>query len=122
MNAREALPDMPRVPPASVPPARRRVAGLRVPSRRPPRPGDFLETRYLKPLSINQTELAHALGISRRRVNELINGKRGITPDTAVRLALFFGNEPMFWMHLQVAWDMHVALREHSKSSAKGVR
>ncbi len=53
-------------------------------------------------------------------MNELINGKRGITPDTAVRLALFFGNEPMFWMHLQVAWDMHVALRAHQRTSAKG--
>ncbi len=122
MNAREALPELARgAAPASTP-VRRRASGLRVPSRRPPRPGDFLETRYLKPLSINQTELAQALGISRRRVNELINGKRGITPDTAVRLALFFGNEPMFWMHLQVAWDMHMALRAHQRTSAKGVR
>ena len=68
--------------------------------------------RYLKPLGINQTELARALDISRRRVNELVNGRRAITPDTAVRLALYFGNDAMFWMHLQVAWDMHVALRE----------
>mgnify|MGYP000331881531 CR=1 FL=1 len=119
MNAREALPDPLRTAAAGPLPARRRVGGLRMPSRRPPRPGDFLETRYLKPLSINQTELAQALGISRRRVNELINGKRGITPDTAVRLALYFGNEPMFWMHLQVAWDMHVALREHAASRRK---
>jgi len=122
VNAREALPELARAAAPASTPVRRRVSGLRVPSRRPPRPGDFLETRYLKPLSINQTELAQALGISRRRVNELINGKRGITPDTAVRLALFFGNEPMFWMHLQVAWDMHMALRAHQRTSAKGVR
>ena len=50
--------------------------------------------------------------MSRRRVNELINGKRAITPDTAVRLAMYFGNEAAFWMHLQVAWDMHSAVRE----------
>ena len=61
------------------------------------------------PLGISQTALASALGISRRRVNELVNGRRAITPDTALRLALFFHNEPMFWMHLQVAWDMHAA-------------
>jgi len=73
----------------------------------------------LKPLAINQTQLAHALGISRRRVNELINGRRAITPDTAVRLALYFGNDAMFWMHLQVSWDMHVALRALASAPAK---
>ena len=81
-------------------------------SRKPPHPGEFLESRYMKPLAISQTELAQALGVSRRRVNELINGRRAITPDTAVRLALFFGNEAAFWMHLQVAWDMHAAMRQ----------
>jgi addiction module HigA family antidote len=81
-------------------------------SRKPPHPGAFLESRFLKPLAITQTELAQALGISRRRVNELINGRRAITPDSAVRLALYFGNEAEFWMHLQVAWDMHAATRQ----------
>jgi addiction module HigA family antidote len=75
----------------------------------PPHPGQFLESRYLKPLGINQTELAAALAISRRRVNELIRGRRAITADTALRLARFFGNDATFWMHLQVAWDIHAA-------------
>ena len=92
--------------------AGRRPARLALSSRRPPHPGEFLDTRYLKPLSISQTDLAEALGISRRRVNELVNGRRAITPDTAVRLALYFDNEASFWMHLQVAWDMHVAMRD----------
>lgn len=87
-------------------------ASLGIPARRPPQPGQFLESRFLKPLGISQTELARALGVSRRRVNELINGRRAITPDTAVRLAMYFGNEAGFWMHLQVAWDMHSAARE----------
>jgi addiction module HigA family antidote len=91
---------------------RRRPARLSLASRRPPHPGEFLDTRYLKPLSISQTDLALALGISRRRVNELVNGRRAITPDTAVRLAMYFGNEAAFWMHLQVAWDMHTAVRD----------
>jgi addiction module HigA family antidote len=78
--------------------------------RRPPHPGEFLHTRFLAPLRISQTELAAALGISRRRVNELINGRRAITPDTALRLAAYFGNEAAFWMQMQVAWDMHGAV------------
>ncbi|MGE5665506.1 MAG: HigA family addiction module antitoxin [Betaproteobacteria bacterium] len=90
----------------------RRNAPLRgASSRRPPHPGQFLESRYLEPLGISQTQLAEALGVSRRRVNELINGRRAITPDTAVRLAHYFGNDAEFWMHLQVAWDMHAAVR-----------
>lgn len=88
-----------------------RPAALAVSARKPPNPGQFLETRFLKPLEITQTELAAALGVSRRRVNELVNGRRAITPDTAVRLAMYFGNDAAFWMHLQVAWDMHVAVR-----------
>ena len=87
-------------------------AALAPSSRRPPMPGAFIATRFLKPLGITQTELALALGVSRRRVNELVNGRRAITPDTAVRLAAFFGNDPTFWMHLQVAWDMHAMVRE----------
>jgi addiction module HigA family antidote len=79
--------------------------------RNPFHPGHFLETRFLKPLGINQQELALALGISRRRVNELIRGRRGITADTAIRLAIFFGNEASFWMQLQTDWDLHEAAK-----------
>ena len=104
------IPAMPAAPLRGAPGSRRPAAPA-LPSRRPPRPGDFLESRYLKPLAISQPELARALGISRRRVNELVNGRRAITPDTAVRLAMYFGNDAMFWMHLQVAWDMHEAVR-----------
>ena len=92
--------------------SRRRPARLALASRRPLHPGEFLETRFLKPLHISQTELATALGVSRRRVNELINGHRAITPDTAVRLGVYFDNDAAFWMHLQVAWDMHAAMRD----------
>lgn len=93
--------------------ARKRVRPLPrlASSRRALHPGQFLETRYLQPLGISQTDLAQALGVSRRRINELINGRRAITPDTAVRLGLFFDNDPEFWMHLQVAWEMHEAMR-----------
>ena len=80
-------------------------------TRTPLHPGHFLESRFLVPLAISQTELASALGVSRRRVNEMIRGRRAITPDTALRLAAFFGTDPMFWMQLQLAWDMHAAAR-----------
>jgi len=99
-------------PPRPKPAGRRRPVAALALSRRPPLPGEFLATRFLKPLAITQTDLAQALGVSRRRVNELINGRRAITPDTAVRLAMFFGNDAAFWMHLQVAWDMHAAVRQ----------
>ncbi len=98
---------------------RSQPSSLGVPARRPPHPGQFLESRFLKPLGITQTELAEGLGVSRRRVNELINGKRAITPDTAVRLGMYFGNEAAFWMHLQVAWDMHSAVREVRASARR---
>lgn len=102
---------------ATASPARRKGAApsvparLALPGRRLVHPGQFLDTRFMKPLSISQTHLAAALGISRRRVNELIRGRRAITPDTALRLAMFFGNDASFWMHLQVAWDMRLAQR-----------
>jgi len=79
-------------------------------SREPVHPSYFLDTRYVKPLKLTQLELAVALGISRRRVNELIRGKRGVPADTAVRLAVCFRTEPEFWMHLQSAWDIHRAM------------
>lgn len=84
----------------------------RLGSRRAPvHPGYFLDTRFLKPAGITQQALATALGISRRRVNELIRGHRGITADTAVRLARYFGNEAAFWMQLQSDWDLFEAAK-----------
>lgn len=91
------------------------------PVRRPSHPGEFLQTRYLAPLGISQTELALALGVSRRRVNELVKGRRAVTPDTAVRLGAFFGTEAAFWMHLQVAWDMHGALQSAVGAKARSI-
>jgi antitoxin HigA-1 len=110
---------MNRSPRATTAGRKRPAAALALSTRRPPPPGEFLATRFLKPLAISQTDLALALGVSRRRVNELINGRRAITPDTAVRLAIFFGNDAAFWMHLQVAWDMHAAVRQMRSSGRR---
>jgi addiction module HigA family antidote len=72
----------------------------------------MLLEEFLKPLGMTQTELAKRIGVSYPRVNELIHGKRGITPNTALRLERLFGMEAQFWMNLQVAWDLYHAQRE----------
>jgi addiction module HigA family antidote len=70
----------------------------------------MLLEEFLKPLGMSQAALAGKIGVSYPRVNELIHGKRGVTPDTALRLEQLFGMEAQFWLNLQLAWDLyHVA-------------
>lgn len=76
-----------------------------VPARAPLHPGRFLQKHYLDPLGMTQTDTARMLGISRRRLNEILQGKRGMTPDTAIRCALVFRADVSFWLALQTAWD-----------------
>ncbi|WP_085318031.1 HigA family addiction module antitoxin [Derxia lacustris] len=80
-----------------------------VPLRRPVHPGRFLNRMFLVPLGISQSEAARCLGVSRRRLHEVVQGRRGITPDTAIRCALHFGADAAFWLALQSAWDSFVA-------------
>jgi antitoxin HigA-1 len=83
-----------------------------IPSHRPPtHPGEMLLEEFLKPLAITQIDAADRMGISLNRLNELIRGKRGMTADTALRLAKLFKTSPEFWMNLQVAWDLYHAKR-----------
>ncbi len=77
-------------------------------------PGEMLLEEFLKPLGLTQAETARQLGMSVNRLNELVLGKRGITADTALRLARRFHTTPQFWMHLQADWDLHQALRKDS--------
>ena len=108
MTAAKYLPQ-PKAPGQLPPVALRPASSTR--RRLPPHPGMFLESRFLKPLKISQDALARGLGVSRRRVNELIRGHRAITPDTAIRLGNYFGTGPEFWMNLQQAWDIYQAWR-----------
>jgi len=62
---------------------------------------------FLIPMGITQGALANAIHVPYQRVNDLINGRRGVTPSTALRLAKFFGNSPDFWMNLQLRWDLY---------------
>ena len=69
-------------------------------------PGEILLYEFLEPLEISQSELARHLNISVQRVNELIRGKRGITPDTAWLLSKALGTSPEFWINLQVTYEL----------------
>jgi len=81
---------------------------VRIPANGPPtHPGEMLLEEFLKPLGMSQKELAAKLGVSYPRVSELIHGKRGMTPDTALRLERLFGMEAQFWLNLQMAWDLY---------------
>ena len=89
---------------------------VRIPTHGPPtHPGVMLLEEFLKPLDLSQTALAEELGVSYPRVNELVHGKRGVTPDTALRLERVFGMEAQFWLNLQLVWDLYQA--QHSPAA-----
>jgi addiction module HigA family antidote len=72
-------------------------------------PGRILHEQFMKPAGLSQNALAREMGVPPRRINEIILGKRGITADTALRLAKHFGNAPRFWMELQADFDLEEA-------------
>jgi addiction module HigA family antidote len=74
-------------------------------------PGEMLLEEFLKPLGVRQTDAARRLGVSLNRLNEVVLGKRGISADTALRLASWLKTSPQFWMRLQADWDLHEAVR-----------
>ncbi len=86
----------------------------------PVHPGRFLQTRFLTPLGISQSDLAGALGVSRRRINELLRGHRGITADTALRLGVFFDMDPHFWLGLQASWDLYQVAKRREQDEGEG--
>ena len=83
---------------------------VRIPTYGPPtHPGEMLLEEFLIPMGLTQRELADGIRVPYQRVNELVNGRRGITPATALRLAKFFGTSPDVWMNLQLRWDLYHA-------------
>jgi len=86
--------------------------------RQPTHPGEILLKEFLEPLGMSQVELADALGIPVQRINTLINGKRGITAETALLLAKRLKTTPQFWMNLQNARDLYEAARHLKAVSA----
>ena len=70
-------------------------------------------------MNLTQRQLADGIRVPYQRINELVNGKRGITPSTALRLSKFFGNSAAFWMNLQLRWDLYQAQNSESAELAK---
>jgi addiction module HigA family antidote len=92
-----------------------------IPKKRiPTHPGEVLQEEFLGPLEIPQTRFAEHLRVPVQRINELINGKRGITPDTAWLLARALRTSPEFWMNLQAAYDL--ARSRHERLDVKPFR
>ena len=80
-------------------------------------PGEILLEEFLKPRQLGQVDAARRLKISLNRMNEIVLGKRGITADTALRLAHLLKTSPQFWMRLQADWDLHQAMTRAAKAS-----
>ena len=75
----------------------------------PVHPGEILSEDFLKPMALSQTQLALATGMPQSRVQAIVAGRRGITADTAIRLAAFFGNTPQFWLNCQTSYELDMA-------------
>lgn len=85
-------------------------------------PGEILAQEFLVPLGISQNALARAIRVSPSRVNDIVHGRRAIAPDTAVRLAIYFGTSIDFWINLQARYDSRVAARVLRPKIAKQIR
>ena len=95
---------------------------IRIPTHRTPtHPGEMLIEEFLKPMGLTQRDLADAVHVPYQRINEIINGRRGMTPSTALRLSKFFGVTPDFWMNLQLRWDLYIA-QNYESNELKSIK
>lgn len=85
-------------------------------------PGEILREEFLAEYRLSQNQLAKAIGISPNRIAEIVNNRRRITADTALRLALYFGNSAEFWINLQARYDLKLAKRKLSPATAERIR
>lgn len=88
----------------------------------PIHPGEILLEEFLEPMGISQYRIAKDINVPRRRINEIVLGKRAITPDTALRLSLYFGLSERFWMNLQTRYDLEVEKDRSQKRLEREVR
>lgn len=93
-----------------------------LPPSRPISPGEVLRNEFLPHLGITQTKLAEALGMPLQRLNLILNGKRGVSPDTAIRFSKVLGPSPKFWLGLQQNVDLHDAIVAFHKTSKKTLK
>ena len=88
----------------------------------PVTPGEMLKEEFLVEYGLSQNQLAKAIGISPNRIAEIVNNRRRITADTALRLSLYFGNSPELWLNLQTRYDLKIARRELRSEDAKRIK
>jgi len=88
----------------------------------PIHPGEILLAEFLEPLGVSQYRLAKDIGVTPRRINEIVHGRRAITADTALRLGRYFNMEAQFWLNLQSHYDMEAALEVLEGRLEKEVR
>ena len=88
----------------------------------PVTPGEMLKEEFLAGYGLSQNQLAKAVGISPNRIAEIVNNRRRITADTALRLGLYFGNSPEFWMNLQTHYDLKMAGRNLKPADARRIK
>ena len=88
----------------------------------PVTPGEILKEDFLAEYGLSQNRLAKAIGISPNRIAEIVNNRRRITADTALRLGLYFGNNPEFWLNLQSHYDLKIARRNLRPAEAKRIK
>ncbi len=92
------------------------MAQVRIPAERQPTPpGETLLEEFIRPLGMTQAELADRIGVSYVRLNEIVNGRRGISPSTALRLAKALGTSPQFWLNGQLALDLYRASHDEDE-------
>ena len=92
---------------------------IRIPTHRvPTHPGEMLLEEFMRPMGLTQRDLAKAIRVSYQRINALLNGRRGITPSTALRLAKYFNMSADFWMNLQLRWDLYHAQQSEAQALA----
>ncbi|MCO6429953.1 MAG: HigA family addiction module antidote protein [Deltaproteobacteria bacterium] len=85
-------------------------------------PGEILSHEFMKPLGISQNKLARDLDVPAGRINDIIKNKRAVTIDTALRLGIYFGTSPEFWLNLQSRFDLKIAQKTILPKIEKGVR
>jgi len=88
----------------------------------PVTPGEMLKEEFLGEYGLSQNQLAKAIGVSPNRIAEIVNNRRRITADTALRLALYFGNSPEFWLNLQTHYELKMARRNLSPEDAERIK
>lgn len=86
-----------------------------MPMKNPPHPGRSIRTACLEPLGLSVTDGAEALGVTRQTLNNVVNGKSGISPEMAIRLSKAFGSTPETWLRMQLAYDLAQARKDESR-------